>query len=255
MHLDHRPFPKDKKVMLMHTCLCDAFFDDVAKATVEVLEYLGCDIEWPENQTCCGQPAFNSGDWASSRQVVRHAVKVFEGQKPVVIPSGSCAAMMFHGALLQFEKENDYDKVEALANRSWELSDYIFNALNIKKWPGKLNAKIAFHRSCHSRGTPSGQASQSLLESIEGIKVAAFGEEEQCCGFGGTFSVTFPFVSSQMGHQKLDMIEKSHPDFLVSGDMGCLLHLGGIIDKDKIKLPIRHISQVLRDSLKNGGLL
>ncbi|MDB6137032.1 MAG: protein of unknown function cysteine-rich region domain protein, partial [Verrucomicrobiaceae bacterium] len=103
-----------KKVQLMATCLCDAFYDGVAKSTVKVLEHLGCEIEFPEDQTCCGQPAFNAGDWAASRKVVRHACAVFAGTKPVVVPSGSCAAMMFHGAGLAFEKEADLSTVENL---------------------------------------------------------------------------------------------------------------------------------------------
>ena len=136
----------------MATCLCDAFFDDVAMATVQVLEYLGVEVSFPENQTCCGQPAFNAGDWEASRKVVRHVVDTFQGEEPVVVPSGSCAAMLFHGALMEFEKEKDLPEVQQLANRSWELIDYIVNGLGIKEWPGSFPHKIAFPRSCHSRG-------------------------------------------------------------------------------------------------------
>src|SRR5215213_3701545 len=126
-----------KRVQLMATCLCDAFYDDVAAATVEVLEHLGVAVDFPEGQTCCGQPAFNGGDWAASRKVVRHTVRTFEGEAPVVVPSGSCAAMMFHGALLEFEKESDLPAVTALGQRTWELADFIVNALNVKTWPGR----------------------------------------------------------------------------------------------------------------------
>jgi hypothetical protein len=99
--------PKGKRVQLMATCLCDAFYDDVAKATVEVLEHAGCEIEFPENQTCCGQPAFNCGQWPAARQVMRHTASVFAGDRPIIVPSGSCAAMMFHGSSLEFEHEPD----------------------------------------------------------------------------------------------------------------------------------------------------
>ena len=112
MNLAHRVLPgTDKRVQLMATCLCDAFYDDVARATVEVLEYLGCTVEFPEGQTCCGQPAFNGGDWPASRKVVRHTVRTFTSDVPVIVPSGSCAAMMFHGASLEFEKEKDLTDV------------------------------------------------------------------------------------------------------------------------------------------------
>lgn len=254
-HLHHRPKPANKKIQLMTTCLCDAFFDDVAKATVQVLEYLGCEISVPDEQTCCGQPAFNGGDWASSRRVVRHTAKVFQGEDTVVTPSGSCAAMLFHGALIEFEKESDLLDIEKLADKTWEVSDYIYNALGVKTWPGKLQAKVAFHRSCHTRGTQSGSAALALLESIEGLEIMPFGEGEQCCGFGGTFSVTFPFISSQMGHAKLENASASHPDYLVSGDMGCLMHLGGIVERDGMPLKTRHAIQILRDSLVTGGLI
>src|SRR4051812_34219469 len=160
-----------KRVQLMATCLCDAFYDDVAAATVEVLEYLGVEVVFPEAQTCCGQPAFNGGDWVASRKVVRHTVKTFAGEEPVVVPSGSCAAMMFHGAVLEFEKESDLGEVEALGRRTWELADFIVNGLAVKKWPGRFQATVAFHRSCHSRGTKSSEAAATLLGSVAGLKI------------------------------------------------------------------------------------
>jgi len=107
-----------KRVQLMATCICDAFYDDAAVATVQVLEHLGCAVEFPEGQTCCGQPAFNCGDWPASRKVVRHTVRTFAGDVPVIVPSGSCAAMLFHGAPLEFEKEPDLGEVEALGKRA-----------------------------------------------------------------------------------------------------------------------------------------
>lgn len=254
--LNHeRVQPRGKRVQLMATCLCDAFYDDVAAATVEVLEHLGCEVVFPEAQTCCGQPAFNGGDWPASRKVVRHTVKTFAGDEPVVVPSGSCAAMLFHGAVLEFEKEPDLPAVEALGRRTWELADFIVNGLGLKSWPGRYDAKVAFHRACHSRGTDSGTAAMALLGSIEGVTMVPFGEAEQCCGFGGTFSVTFPNVSSAMGTLKLDHIRAVQPDVLVSADMSCLMHMGGLAEKDGKPIRTQHLAQVLRDALRQGGLL
>jgi L-lactate dehydrogenase complex protein LldE len=256
MNLASRKLPGPaKRVQLMATCICDAFYADAARATVEVLSYLGCQIEFPEGQTCCGQPAFNGGDWNASRKVVRHTVKTFAGELPVVIPSGSCAAMMFHGALLEFEKEPDLPEVEQLAHRTWELVDFIVNGLGVTTWPGRYDATIAFHRACHTRGTPSGPAALTLLNSIAGAKVMPFGEGEQCCGFGGTFSVAFPNVSGAMGALKLDHIRAVKPDVLVSGDMSCMMHLGGMAEKEGKPVKTQHVAQVLRDALRNGGLL
>lgn len=249
------PRPVGKRVQLMATCLCDAFYDDVARATVEVLEYLGCTVEFPEGQTCCGQPAFNGGDWPASRKVVRHTVRTFAGELPVVVPSGSCAAMMFHGALLEFEKEPDLPEVAAVGRRTWEVVDFIVNGLGITQWPGHYEGRVAFHRSCHTRGTATGPAALSLLSSIKGVTVVPFGEGDQCCGFGGTFSVTFPHISGAMGDLKLSHIRAATPTVLASGDMSCLMHLGGIAEKEGAPIPIRHVIQILRDALKHADLL
>ncbi len=245
----------DRRVQLMATCLCDAFFADAARATVEVLEHLGCVVEFPEGQTCCGQPAFNGGDWTASRRVVRHAVRTFAGELPVIVPSASCAAMLFHGALLEFEKEPDLPAVRQLGRRTWELADFIVNALGIKAWAGRLDARLAFHRSCHARGTDTGAAAVALLSSIAGATVVPVGEAEQCCGFGGIFSVAFPHLSTSMGALKLEHVRAARPDLLVGVDMSCLMHLGGLAEKAGQPIPARHIAQVLRDALKNGGLL
>ena len=256
MDLAHRILPgADKRVQLMATCLCDAFYADAARATVEVLEYLGCQLEFPEGQTCCGQPAFNGGDWAASRKVVRHTVRTFAGELPVIVPSASCAAMLFHGALLEFEKEPDLPEVKQLASRTWELADFIVNGLGVKSWPGRYEAKVAFHRSCHSRGTETGPAALTLLSSIAGTTVVPVGEAEQCCGFGGTFSVAFPNVSTRMGALKLEHVRALQPDVLVGIDMSCMMHLGGLAEKAGEPIKTQHLAQVLRDSLKNGKLL
>jgi L-lactate dehydrogenase complex protein LldE len=255
----NRPSPyaagAPRRVQLMATCLCDAFYDDVARATVEVLEHLGVEVLFPEAQTCCGQPAFNGGDWPNSRKVVRHTMRTFAGELPVILPSGSCAQMLRHGNPLQFEKESDLPAVNSLADRTWEFADFIVNALGVTSWPGCYEARIAFHRNCHNRGTGSEAASLALLESIEGATVLPFGEAEQCCGFGGTFSVSFPNISSGMGALKLDHIREVKPDVLVSGDMSCMMHLSGLAEREGKPVKTQHIAQVMRDALKNGGLM
>ncbi len=242
---------RPRRVQLMATCICDAFYDDVARATVQVLDHLGCEIDFPEGQTCCGQPAFNSGDWPSSRRVVRHTAEIFSAMDPIVIPSGSCAAMLKHGALLEFEKESDASTISALAERAWELTDFIVNRLGVVSWPGEYRRKIGFHRSCHSRNTRSGEATLALLSSIRGLEVVPFGEGEQCCGFGGTFAVSFPHISKRMGELKLEHVRAAGVEEIVSGDMGCLMHLEGIAAKDGQPIRARHIAQVLRDALAN----
>jgi L-lactate dehydrogenase complex protein LldE len=243
--------PAGKKVLLMGTCLCDAFYDDVARATVEVLEHLGVEVQFPDNQTCCGQPAFNSGDWTASRKVARYTAGVFAGDLPVIVPSGSCAAMNFHGNPLQFEECPD-PSIDSLARRTWEVCDFIVNGLGIREWKGAFDkpTRLAFHRSCHSRGTNTGEAITSLLSSIKNAEVVPFGQAEQCCGFGGTFSVTFPHISGRMGSLKLDHILDVQPDLLVSGDMSCLMHITGLARVQGRPIEHKHAIQVLRDTLR-----
>lgn len=255
MNTAARLLPTQKKVQLMATCLCDAFYADAAIATVQILEHLGIAVEFPADQTCCGQPAFNGGDWAASRKVVRHTARVFGADLPVVVPSGSCAAMLFHGAPLEFEKEADAAAIDALARKTWELADFLVNALGVSTWPGRFDARVALHRSCHTRGTATGAAALQLLRNVAGVEVVEFGEAEQCCGFGGTFSVSFPHVSAGMGELKLEHITAAKPDVLVSVDMSCLMHLGGLAQREGRPLRTMHVAQVLRDALRNGGLL
>ncbi len=239
----------DKRVQLMATCLCDAFYADTARAAVEVLEHLGCTVEFPERQTCCGQPALNGGDWRASRQVVRHTVEVFAGDLPVIVPSASCAAMLFHGAPLEFEQEPDLAAVRQLARRTWEFADFIVNGLGVRQWPGRFDGRLAFHRSCHARGTATGAAALTLLSSLAGATVVPIDEAEQCCGFGGTFAVSFPHVSANMGALKLEHVRAARPDLLVAVDMSCMMHLGGLAEAEGTPLPTRHLAQVLRDAL------
>ncbi len=237
--------------MLMATCLCDTFYADVAKATVEVLEHLGCEVIFPEDQTCCGQPAFNSGDFETARKVARHTMSVFSGTGPIIVPSGSCAAMHIHGNSLQFAKEDDRESAEEIGRRTWELCDFLVNGLGITEWDGKLDSvKMAMHHSCHTRGTGTRDAAIKLLSGIEGLEMIEFGEEDQCCGFGGTFSVTFPHISTEIGNLKLDHVLKNQPDKLVSADMSCLMHLSGLAGRQKRNIPIAHLSQILRDAIK-----
>lgn len=237
------------QILFMATCLCDTFFADVARAAVEVLEYAGCDVLFPEDQTCCGQPAFNSGDFVNGRKVARHTCRVFDGDLPVVVPSGSCTAMLKHGNSIQFEDEPDGEVMTRLGNRTWEICDFLVNKLNFN-WDGHLpGTRVTMHHSCHSRGSRTGDSALKLLNGVDGLDVRVVGQADQCCGFGGTFSVAFPHISAGMGNLKLSEVEKQSPDYLVSADMSCLMHLSGLAEKSGTALPVRHVVQILRDSM------
>ena len=238
-----------RQVQFMLTCLCDVFFDDVARAAVEVLESLGCTVDFPEDQTCCGQPGFTAGDWTACRRVVRHVAKVFAGDQPIIVPAGSCAAAVFHEARVAFEGEPDFEEVVALGQRTWEFTDFIVNGLGVDRWPGAYSGRVVIHRGCHNWGTPTVTATERLLSSIEGLEIVAPREPEQCCGFGGVFSVAFPHVSGALGHLKLKNYTELEPDCVVSPDMSCLLHQKGLAKKAGIPFPVKHVAQVLRDAL------
>ena len=244
----HLPRLAGRRVQLMATCLCDAVYADVARATVEVLELAGCEVVFPEAQTCCGQPAFNSGDWESARRVGRHTLDVFAEVLPVVVPSASCAAMVKHGFSLAFEHQPEIDRVRELAARTWELAEFLVEGLGVAHWGGAYRRTLAFHRSCHSRGSTAGESARQLLRSIDGVTLVEQDEAEQCCGFGGTFSVSFPHLSAAMGRTKLAAVERVAPDELVGGDMSCLMHLGGLAEKQGRAVRCRHLAQILRDA-------
>lgn len=237
-----------RRAQLMISCLCDAFFDDTARATVQCLERAGCEVICPAAQTCCGQAAYTAGDWSVYRDVVRHAARVFSDGAPLVVASGSCAAAMFHEAPIAFEGEADLPEIRRLAARTWELCDFLVNGLGIGGWEGRLEARVAIHDGCHTRSTPTISAMRSLLGGVEGMEVVEFPDQEQCCGFGGVFSVSHPHISSALGRKKVDSTLSVSPDYVVSADMSCLMHQQGIASRRGLDYPIRHISQILRDA-------
>lgn len=251
MYPVRRP-PGNRRVMLMATCLCDAFFDDVARSAVEVLERAGCEVVFPGGQTCCGQPAFTAGDWDACRRVVRHVLAVFEGDAPVVVPSGSCAAALFHEAPMVFEGRPEEDAVRRLAQRTWELSDFLVNGLGLDRWPGRLDARIAIHPGCHNRDTPTPAAVEKLLASVEGVTVVPVTEPDACCGFGGVFSIAFPHVSSAMGRTRVAQLLEGGADLVVSPDASCLMHQRGLAERAGRAYPARHVAQALRDAAQGS---
>jgi L-lactate dehydrogenase complex protein LldE len=236
------------RVQMMMTCLCDAFFDDAAQAAWMCLEHAGREVVCPDQQTCCGQAAYTAGDWPAFRQVVRHVSRVFADPAPIVVASGSCAAALFHEAPVAFEGEPDLPAIQALARRTWELTDFLVNGLGMDHWGGRLEARIAVHNACHTRGTPTIGAVQTLLKSIDGIELAAVPDSDICCGFGGVFSVSHPHISTGMGRDKVANVLSASPDYIVSADMSCLMHQRGIAEHQGQSYPVRHIAQVLRDA-------
>lgn len=230
------------QAQLMLTCLCDAFFGEVGIATVKVLEHAGCRVVFPEGQTCCGQPPYNSGDWDAAKEVARRAAQVFRPDLPVVTPSASCAAMVRKG----------WAALGVDAPRCLELSEYLLHHLSVERWPQKGSRvaprrRVAFHVACHGRELGLGDGPQRLVSMIPGVEWAQFSESETCCGFGGVFSAEHPATSQGMGLQKLESLNAAKPDLVVTTDMGCALHLMTLQAQDGPSLRFLHYAQLLAE--------
>ncbi|MBS1709512.1 MAG: (Fe-S)-binding protein [Armatimonadetes bacterium] len=239
------------RVRLMLTCLCDAFYGDVGRATVRVLEHAGCQVEFDDRQTCCGQPAYNSGDHESAARVARHTCAVFAGDTPVVSPSGSCTAMVRHGyprLRPPLPSEGERAGGEGSPFPIFELAEFLTEVLGITSWPGATYPKrVAFHRACHGRPIGLGDKAERLLATVPGIELVPLTEQEQCCGFGGAFAAKEGFLSQAIGTSKLDCFADTGADELVSGDMGCLMHLSGLASKSGRPIRTRHYAEVLAE--------
>ena len=228
------------RVQLMLTCLCDAYFGEVGIATVKILEHAGCEVEFPRSQTCCGQPPFNAGDWKSAKPVAHRTRKVFDPEAPIVVPSASCAAMLRHG----------YEMLGVGPFPAYELSEFLIDVVNVNSWPPLPQPRrVVFHRSCHGRMIHLGDRQTQLLSLMPGIELLPLEQADQCCGFGGAFAVGHPTVSAGIGLEKLRCLVEAGVDTLVGGDMGCLMHLQGLADKQGIPLSTVHYAQLLAEAL------
>ena len=234
------------KVSLMITCLGDALFPDVGVATVKLLRRLGVEVDFPPSQTCCGQPHFNSGFHADCRELARHTIKAFAGGNLVVTPSGSCAAMI----KLEYPElfHNDFvwhGRAEDLAHRTRELSDFLVNVLRVEDVGARFEATATYHMACHLRGLGLATEPERLLRRVRGLTLIPLERYDECCGFGGSFSVRFPEISGAMVEDKAGFIEKAGADVVIATDAGCLMNIGGCLRRRGSKARIMHLAEVL----------
>lgn len=238
---------RDKmKVTLFATCLVDMFKGDVGRATVELLEHLGCEIEFPTTQVCCGQPSYNSGYVEQSKMTMQNMITAFENAEYIVTPSGSCAYMfkeyphIFKGDLIWEERAIN------LANKTYELTEFIVNVLKVNDVGAKLHGKATYHTSCHmTRLLGVKTAPIQLLKHVEGLEYVELPGKERCCGFGGTFAVKMGNISGQMVDEKVNNIEEIDADILIGADAGCLINIGGRINRMGKPIRVMHIAEVL----------
>jgi len=244
--------PRPPTVQLFHTCLVNEIDPDVGMAVVRILERLGITVEVPLAQTCCGQPAYNAGFHSDARAVARHTLAVLGATAgPIVIPSGSCADMVIHQFELLFHDEPEWRaKAHEVSGRCREFSQFLTEVLDGTELGARLQARVAYHPSCHLlRGLGIREQPQALLRSVAGVELAQVSDQEECCGFGGLFSVKNPEISGSMMDRKLAQVERSGADRLVSCDLGCLMHLGGGLRRRGSALKVQHLAQLLDEGL------
>jgi L-lactate dehydrogenase complex protein LldE len=235
------------RASLMVTCLGDALFPRVGVATVRVLEALGVEVDFPAGQTCCGQPAFNSGYQDSARRAARAYLRAFAGSEHVVSISGSCAAMVRHYPAL-FAGRPEEAEAQALAARTWELSQFLVDVLGVEALPVRGSGTVTLHHSCHTRRLLGVvEQPEKLLGMVGGITYVPLPRARDCCGFGGTFAVKMPAISAAMVDEKVDHVLATGAGTLAGLDMSCLMNIEGRLRRRGAKVQVKHLAEILAE--------
>ncbi len=235
------------RVSVFATCIIDQLFPQVGMAMCQVLERIGYEVDFPEEQTCCGQPAFNTGYRDEARQVARHFLKVFRGADYIVVPSGSCTAMITHHYPELFARESPLlAETERLLPRIREFSTFLLEVARVEDVGARFDGVVTFHDSCHGlRELGIKQGPRRLLAQVRGLTLREMEPPEECCGFGGTFAVKFPEVSGGMARAEIEAIQKTGAEAVVGIDSSCLLHLGGVLARAGLDIRTLHLAEVL----------
>lgn len=238
------------KVGLFVTCLVDLFRPNVGFSAVELLEAAGCDVDVPRAQTCCGQPAYNSGDKADTKEIAKQVLDAFADYDFVVAPSGSCAAMIKKHYPEVFEDEPEMlAKFKALSDKTYELISFLTDVMFIAQTPGEFKGSVTYHDSCSGlRELGVKEQPRKLLKNT-GVEIREMNDSEVCCGFGGTFCVKYSDISNAMVSKKTQNIDDTGADMLVAGDMGCLMNMAGKLKRQGSKTEVRHVAEVLAGKL------
>lgn len=234
------------KVSLFITCLVDQLCPNVGVATVEVLEKAGCEVTFDERQTCCGQPAFNTGYRKEARKFAEKFIKIFENAEIIVSPSGSCTAMVKHFHELFPDDKNWRERAEKVAGKTHELTSFLVNVLKKENVGAKLSGKITWHDACHAlRDLNLKNEPRKLLQNVENAEFVELKGSDECCGFGGTFSVKYSEISNAILEKKVENIEASGADYVVACDASCLMQIGGKLSRNGSKIKQKHIAEIL----------
>lgn len=230
----------------MITCLGDVLRPQAGAATVRLLRRLGHEVEFPQDQTCCGQPHFNGGFADLAREQAKHTLRTFAGDVPVVVPSGSCAAMVKLDYPHLFEGDAEWHpRAERLAARTFELADFLVNQLGVVDVGARYEGKVTYHYACHLRGLGLAGEAETLIQHVAGATLLPLPRQDQCCGFGGSFSVRYPQVSGAMVGDKVNCILRTGADAVVSTDTGCLMNIGGRLRRQERPVEVLHLAELL----------
>lgn len=235
-------------VQLFVTCIIDTLYPETGEAVVRVLQRAGVNVDFPKGQTCCGQPAFNAGMRPQARKMAEKTIQVLEKNPGnIVIPSGSCAGMIRHGYLELFADDPDWSaRVKALADRSYEFTEYLVDVLSVENLGADYPDKITYHPSCHLlRELGVDEQPHRLLANVRGAELIPLAKREKCCGFGGLFSIEHPEISKEMLDRKIENFLASEASVLVSCDSGCLAHISGGLQRRKSSHRAMHIAEIL----------
>ena len=238
------------RASLFVTCIIDQLYPEVGVSVVRTLRRCGVEVDFPEGQTCCGQPLYNSGFTQEARKLAVRTLDALAGADYVVVPSGSCGAMLrvFYEDLFADDGEM-LERAESLRGRVYEFTEFLTDVLGVDGAGAAESGgarTVAYHPSCHLlREMRVREGPRKLLDSAPGVEVAELPDAEQCCGFGGTFAVKYPHISEEMLADKLAAIRASGADTVTACDMGCLMHIGGAISRQNLPISVRHIAQVL----------
>lgn len=242
------------RVSLFVTCLADMMYPDVAESVVRLLHRYGCEVDFPELQTCCGQPAFNSGYQDEARKVARNLIRAFEHSDYVVSPSGSCTGMVHHYYPQLFANEPEWKaKAEAFIEKTYEFTQFLVRVLGVEDVGAYFPEKVTYHPSCHaSRLLGIKEEPQVLLSNVKGLEFVDLPHKEDCCGFGGTFAVKMADMSEAMVCEKVANVCATNASVLVGTDMGCLMNIDGRLNKENKPMRVMHIAQLLEEGVKRG---
>ncbi|MBL8165744.1 MAG: (Fe-S)-binding protein [Anaerolineae bacterium] len=252
---DLRPSPRYKPVSLFVTCIIDMIYPHTGVSVVEILDHLGIEVRFPLGQTCCGQPAFNSGFWNDARGVAQQFLTAFADAEVIVTPSGSCASMVRDYYPELFKDDPEWrEQAQRAASITWEFTEYLVDGLGITDLGAALPAtRVAFHDACHGLRL-LGLKSQArvLAQGIDGVTVSELNGADQCCGFGGLFSVKMPEISGAMLKDKVKNIQASEADVIITGDASCLTQMNGGLSRQQADKRVMHIADLLARGLKHA---